>query len=382
MSAGSSPGTEEQVIEQPAQDTSQGGAGAGASDGGVAQDAGKVAGAPGEADAGKQDKGGAEASAADDGGGKPKRFKNALEAVQASLAASEAKKEGKSPSPATQSKTEGQDDSTKTPPKKTAANEDEKLPFSTHPRFKEITAENRTLRVAHEKNEARIKELEPRAKATEDLSSYLRDNNLNRDDFANTLTIMALVRNDPIKAYEVIKPIFEQLEAAAGIRLPADLQKLVEDGRVDEATARELARTRGEKTVLQTRMADQSRRSEESETRTAQEQAQAVENEVVAALNQWEKDWLTREPDAARIKPFLEDVLLLKANVKPPMNAEEARALAEECVKEVKQRLRTFIPTPAAKGGGLPPGTEARPVPSVPTSALEAAKLALAGAGG
>jgi hypothetical protein len=372
----SSPGAAELEATVTPTDTAVPGADAGASppkDGnGVTSE---VAAAPG-ADAGKDGQEGAPPKDAGSGVTEVPKPKTALEAVERSLAKEAAKKEA---SPTSAKPTEGEAD----PKAKAtdAAQPDDQLPFAKHPRWQEVLKERDTYRVAAEKNQTVIEDLTPKAKHFEELSTWLNSNNLQQDDFASALSIAQAVRNDPAKAYEMLRPVMEQLETLVGERLPADLQKAIADGHMTEEAARLTAKARGEATIANSRLETfEQQRAREAEQRRTQD-SQNTENVVVTALNTWESEWAKRDPDAAKVKPFLNELLLFKASQKPPMNAIEARQLAEDCVIEVKNRLRGLVPAPKPKAGGLPQGghSPSNAVP-VPKSALEAAELALSAA--
>lgn len=302
--------------------------------------------------------------------------KTALEAAQRVMAKEGKKTSTEEPQGKTDTDAAGKPEEKDKP--KEADAEDANLPFKDHPRWKTVSSENRILKVAKEKNEAAIKELEPKAKTFDDLTTYLRDNNLQRDDFQQGLSIMAAIRNDPAKAYELMLPIMERLESLVGARLPDDLKAKVEAGQIDAESAREMAKARGrveiEKTARETL---EQRQAREAEERTRGEQ-QRVMNDVTQALNAWDAEWAGRDPDAAKLRPFVLDLLLIEGQKKPPTNNVEARELAERCVVEARKRLAGFIPAPQPKEGVLPTGgaSTATTTP-VPKSSLEAAQAAL-----
>jgi hypothetical protein len=306
--------------------------------------------------------------------------KTALEAAQRVMA-----KEGSQPSDAKpQQSGDAQKptpaEAAKSPEDKGAAAEDDdsKLPFKDHPRWKKMSSEHRMLKVAKEKNEEAIKSLEPKAKAVDDLTGYLRDNNLEREDFQNGLTIMAAIKSDPAKAYGLLRPIMDRLELATGARLPDDLKAKVEAGTVDAETAAELARTRAAEARARTQAESiQQRTTHDTQERERQELEGQIKV-VTDTMNAWDAEWMKRDPDAAKLRPFVEDLLMLEGSAKPPRNAEEARALCERAVTKARERLGAFVPAPKPKEGRLPDGGLPVETAVVPKSSLEAAQAALA----
>lgn len=284
-------------------------------------------------------------------------------------------------SPASKQPQDGkpQDGKATTDPKAAA---DAALPFKDHPRWKEVTSELRILRVAKEKNETAIKELEPKAGTYDDLTSFLGDNNLSKDDFAAMLSIASAIRNSPLEAYEMLKPIMERLEAVAGERLPPDLQQLVEAGKMDPEAAKITARTRSEAAIAKGRMEDMGRRSAESQEaqqrREAEERTDGVVKDIVAYVD----TWASRDPDAEAKRPLVEQAIELElrrldAQRKSPSTPEEIRAIVDGAVKEANNVLRTFAPRPRPSAGHLPSGDSPPNAAPVPKSSLEAAQLAL-----
>lgn len=302
--------------------------------------------------------------------------KTALEAAKAVMA-----KEGKDASEKPQ---EGEPDAKAKPEGEGKDDPDAKLPFANHQRWKETTSELRILRVAKEKNEEAIKALTPKAQTYDELSNWLQQSNLAKDDFANLLTIGAAVRNEPFKAYELLKPIMDQLEGIVGTKLPADIQAKVDQGLVDPETARDLARARGEAAVhksardtIEQRVA---REREEAERSQHQDHAETIVQGIVSHVN----SWASRDPDAARIRPFVEEAIELElrkrdAQGAQPRDVQEATAIVDAVVKATKDRMRSFIPPPQPRSGSILPvgGAYANAAAPVPQSSLDAANAAL-----
>lgn len=263
--------------------------------------------------------------------------------------------------------------------------DDAELPFKDHPTYRKLRSEHRMLRVAKEKNEEAIRSLEPKGKTFDELTTYLQTNNLGRDDFASGLSIMTAIRNDPIKGYEMLKPVLDKLEEQLGIRLPPELKAQVDAGQITPEVALEISRSRsGERiatsraNAVQERMA---REQAERDDREAGAQQEAQLDVVVQAINTAERDWSARDPDAAKLRPALEDRLLAVGGMTPPRNAEEAKKLFDECLAHVKKMASGWAPAPRAKDGVLPVSGASTTITSpVPKSSLDAARAALTSA--
>lgn len=270
---------------------------------------------------------------------------------------------------------------TKTDEKASKEVDDDKLPFKDHPRWREMSSENRILKVAKEKNEEAIKSLEPKARTLDDLSTFLSNNSLGKEDFASALSIMQAIRNDPSKALELLQPIVGELEGLVGVRLSPDLQAKVDSGELNAQHALEISRARGGERLARSRAEsiEQRQQREADDRRRGDEEAQL--NVVVDTINAAEAEWAKRDPDAAKLRPLLEDRLLAVGGMNPPRNSEEARKLFEDCLVHVRKQASGFVPAPREKTGVLPVGGATVSAAPIPKSSLDAAKAALASAG-
>lgn len=297
--------------------------------------------------------------------------KTPLEAAKRVMA-----KEGK---PASDAKPQ---DGTQTPPKAAddkskAEDDDSKLPFKDHPTWKKVSSENRTLRKAKELNEVAIKELEPKAKTYDDLNKFFTGNNLSKDDITLGFNVMVAVRNDPAKAYALLQPVMKELEAMVGIAIPPDIQARLDAGVIDAETAQELARTRASDKLSKARVAStEERGTRELQAREAADE-EAMWGVITSTLNDAEAEWAKSDPDAAKLKPLLNKAVLVNGQMNPPRNAAQARELFDISLREVKETVGGFIPTPRAREGPLPVSGASITSAPVPKSSLDAARAAL-----
>ena len=176
--------------------------------------------------------------------------KTPLEAAQRVMA-KEAKDVSAKPQDGEQSPTKATEDAK---PKEgeaaKGASEDDVPPaVKSSPAYKKLSSENRILQVAKEKNEQAIKDLEPKAKVYEDLSTFIKQGNLSSEDFQSGLTIMRALKMDPPTAYKMLVPVMKELEAAVGVTLPQDLEVEVEAGTISRERAQELSRARADAAI-------------------------------------------------------------------------------------------------------------------------------------
>jgi len=249
--------------------------------------------------------------------------------------------------------------------------------------FQGKTAEEtiRALRADRRKERAELAELRPlkeqveslRTKASQfdELSTWVRSSGMAPEDVTQSLQISALMKSDPIKAIEVVRPIWEELNRRAGVTLPDDLASQVQTGEISETAAAELSRLRRERELLAGR-ADQTQQQLQE-----RQQAEAISNlqrSVVSAVSAAEAELSGKDVDFDRKKPMIQQAvqaLMMQEGV--PQSAEAAVVQYRKAVKSVNDNLSTILPKrptvqPLQNSSGGPQ------VPA-PTSAAEALRL-------
>lgn len=327
--------------------------------------------------AGEPAAGAAPEKGGEEGKGESAAPKNALEAAQRVMA-----KEGKvaSDKPQDQKQPDAKvgDDKPKEGESK-PGDEDADVPANvkSHPKYRQLSEDLKVERRANRINKDALAKMEPHAKVGENLSQFINSYGFTQDEFAQGLVIMAATKNDPRKAYELLAPLVDGLRARVGLVLPDDLQRDVEAGTISQERAQELSRARASSALDRERAAATEARLQ----REAQERAQGDEDRafvnITQALDAAEAEWLKTDPDAEKLKPMVQDIVLVDSRDKPPTTPEEARALYVASVQKAKQRVAGFVPSPRPKTGVLPAGANPANVTQVPKSALEAATMAV-----
>jgi hypothetical protein len=251
-----------------------------------------------------------------------------------------------------------------------------RLKPKTRKRIETLTAEVRD-------RDTKLAEISPKAENFEKIQRFVDEAGLSKDDVNQGFDVMRNLKNDPLKAYEQLKPIFAQLQQIAGEVLPPDLQTEVDQGRLTEAHAREL-------TLARSRAAVNGQRLERVETTTRaererQEFEQTVDG-VAKAVTAWENstskgdpDWKLKQP---RIQELVELEIMRKQRSQPDYfpTKEEAIEMSKKALTAVETELKRFAPqrrsmtTPASDAGS------SRSV-AAPKNMLEAVKIGLAKAG-
>ncbi|MGZ6021621.1 MAG: hypothetical protein ACXWLQ_03335, partial [Rhizomicrobium sp.] len=227
--------------------------------------------------------------------------------------------------------------------------------------------------------DTKIGELEPKAQNFDKIQRFVDEAGLTKDEVNQGFDVMRNLRNDPLKAYEQLKPIFAQLQQMAGDVLPQDLQTAVDQGQLTEVHARELAHTRSRAAVNERRLTETEQRQQTADqTKAFEDQV----NDVAGAVTAWETatskndpDWKLKQP---RIQVLVENEILRKQRANPNYfpSKEEALEMSKKALKDVETEFKRLSPqrrsisTPAADAGS----THST---AVPKTMLEAAKAGL-----
>jgi hypothetical protein len=215
---------------------------------------------------------------------------------------------------------------------------------------KELAAERDQYKQSHEQLES--------------VRNYFAQTGLSSDDINNTVEIARLIKADPAKALEQIKPIYERLQMHVGERLPDDLQTQVNQGYLSQAHAKELASRRHETERLRQH---EQQRTEQERQRSVEQQRQQFGEQVGRAVSEWEQSWSKSDPDHSRKVPFVRDRIKAKLSGlgRGLQSADEAVKLADEAKAEIDREMRSFAPKRPEErpvtGGTTQPS--ARPAP-------------------
>jgi hypothetical protein len=212
--------------------------------------------------------------------------------------------------------------------------EDAKLEFHKEPRFQELVKEKNTYRQELDA----VKPLAERAKV---LDNYLTANSIQPQEFQSALEYLRLLKTDPAKAYEMLKPTYEQLSEYTGEKLPQDLEARVAAGTIEPELARELATMRSKEKFNSVRQQQQG-------ASIAQQEQHAIQG----SIDSWAQAKMAADPDlrpkaagAVDGKWELVDMKLRSMRqATPPRNPQEAVALVEKAYAEVNQFFGSVKP--------------------------------------
>jgi hypothetical protein len=179
--------------------------------------------------------------------------------------------------------------------------------------------------------------------------------------FNNMRNLIVSFDRDPANAVPMLKTLLADAEKRAGLVLVApelvseaqQIDRQVQDGTLDAAAAakrkNELLELQRGKTELQrTQQQQQSAREREQRTQAEQQQQRAVA-EIESAANAWEQDKLKNDPDYLPLKGLHTSRVFTLAESKVAelgrmLTAAEAKAIADEALKQVKAEVGKLLP--------------------------------------
>lgn len=150
-------------------------------------------------------------------------------------------------------------------------------------RFQEVARERTALKT-------QLEELSPMMNSYHGILDYCHKNGITPDQFQEVLSTQALINSNPQEALKKLLPLVEQLQGYVGNRLPEDLQKRVDDGKLEFEDAKEIAQLRAQRKFDEVRF----KRSQEQQRN---EQQQELNRQYVATAQQWEQAKRASDPD-------------------------------------------------------------------------------------
>ena len=214
-------------------------------------------------------------------------------------------------------------------------------------RYKPRTARRiRGLLGQIQERDSRLADLEPKAQQFEQITSYVQNAGLDRDEVNAGFEIMRAMKQEPARAWEMLQPYIATLRNLVGEELPQELQQQVQQGILPEDAARQMARLQAGQRLAQ----EQAQRARQAaEQRQQQEAVRSAQQQAAQAVTQWERDWSQQDPDyRAKVGLVQEKIELafhrfVNQNRRPP-NAEEAVTMARTAREQVDGELKRFQP--------------------------------------
>lgn len=231
-----------------------------------------------------------------------------------------------------------------------------------------------------ERNAARdeAEKLRPDADIGRRITGFISDAGMTGDEANLLLDIGRNMKRDPLKAWEQLKPYVAALQKMAGDALPDDLQAAVTKGEITDAYARQLARGRTETTVLSQRTRAQ---DEQAQQRQQADQTARHADAVAQTISTWESNQAKQDPDWKLKQERIGELIELEVRrTGYPKTTQAALDMAEKAKTKATAEIARFAPRPQPVTS-LNPASATRVAPAKPTTALEAARQALAPTG-
>lgn len=210
---------------------------------------------------------------------------------------------------------------------------DKDLPFHNHPRFKEIVHENQELKAQVPQLKTQLEQSKPIVEWAQKHNEFIAANNITPEEVTSVMNFLALSKQNPARAREALKPIWEKLAEFDVEALPQNYKNMVAEGECSEAVARRLWKAEVDE-----------RSGQVAGKFTAEQQARMATQAVNKAVADWDLSKRASDPDfkpSSNGEVGLWEVtasMFTKAWVeKPPQTAADAVKLQESAYAQAKK---------------------------------------------
>lgn len=162
--------------------------------------------------------------------------------------------------------------------------EDEKIPeHIPYARFKEVNEKAKEL-------ERKYTEAEPVVQHHTAIVEYCKTNGITQAQFSEVLELASLINSNPAKAVELLTSKVQELQGFVGDVLPEDLQKKVDDGKLAEEDAKEIAALRAKTKYVESK-------TKQGQELAAREAENKFQRDLHSATSSWVKSKAKTDPD-------------------------------------------------------------------------------------
>ena len=240
------------------------------------------------------------------------------------------------------------------------------VPLNKIERFREVLNENKSLKGANE----RYREMDA---TLADIGRDAIKMGMSQEDVTKLIAWPRLLASDPKAAVEQLQEFTATWQEKVGHKLPADLVQKVEDGVLDEATAKEVAQLRAGSALDKTRQ--QAEATERERTSSAQRT-----KEIHDSVNSYQAELKASDPDYTPEKHdmVVDALTALVSKHGVPTTVADARGMAKQAYDTVTKRLSSMRPQPRAVASPTVGRRLNKPAEAQPKSMREAIENALA----
>ena len=207
-------------------------------------------------------------------------------------------------------------------------------------RFQELTGKLRTSNEERKQLQEQLQSQQADVQRLQQFNQWVNETAgfTSQQQWQEFLQTGALINNDPAAGLQALERYAATLREQLGLSgaLPEDIQQRLDDGLLDEASARELANARRLRDVGDsTRRQQEQRRQARERQKAQQERTQSIAN----AVNDAEKAWRAKDPDYDALAADVQDkvIALLQKEGGSLKGPEDAVKLYERAVQSVKK---------------------------------------------
>jgi hypothetical protein len=216
--------------------------------------------------------------------------------------------------------------------------------------------------------------LSERAQQYDSVLSFVDRHGITPEDWKSGLEVMALMKGDPVQAWERLQPIVSHLQAYIGNVLPPELQRRVDLGYISEPDARALNQAQRREAITRETVQERDQRAAEQRE---QDSVRGVVRDVTSTVTAWENAKKSSDPDWHLKEPRINQLVRLEVYEKGYPNTKAAALKMVEGIHEtVTKELRTLTPKPNTVRPAHGAGTSS-PTAAEPKSLLEAIRLGI-----
>jgi len=240
------------------------------------------------------------------------------------------------------------------------------VPLHKIERFREVLNENRALKGTNE----RYREMDSTLAA---IGRDAMKMGMSQQDMAQLFAWPRLLASDPTAAIEELQRFTAMWEEKLGHKLPTDLKQKVDDGVLDEDSAKEVAKLRAGSALEKTRHEAEAAETQRLSTATRTKEIHDSVNAYQAELKASDPDYT---PEKHELVVDALTALVTKHGV--PSSVATARGMAKAAYDTVNKRLQAFKPQPRAVANPTIGRRLNKPAEAQPKSMREAIENALA----
>ena len=241
---------------------------------------------------------------------------------------------------------------------------DENLPLGKIERFKAIVAEKNEYKTE-------LEGLRPVKSQLDQIEAKAVEAGMSNDELVNLFSLPVVLASDPDAALQTIDEFRDRLAGRLGHSLPDELKQKVDDGYMDEDSAKRLAKAEAQREF-------DSQRAQVTQEQAQQQAAQQRSNAIVTAVNTFDQRLRDSDPSYDTVmQGMVKDRLLSLRNSEGlPPTPDKAVEMAQRAFDEVRSSLQAMQPQRRQVRSVSGRGAN-RPAATAPQNMLEALTAAV-----